>query len=77
MNKDQGIPINFATVIQEMYNICLKATIKTDVKGKYFEIKKGVGQGDPLSSVILNGTLEQTFRKLNRKGNKYKRGKYY
>jgi hypothetical protein len=61
--RNQGIPEHFALLIQEMYR-GLKARIKTDVEGRYFEIKRGVGQGDPLSPILFNGALEHIFRGL-------------
>ena len=48
------------------------AQIRLDVKGRKFEIKRGVKQGDPLSPNIFNAVLEQVFRKLNWRGKGFK-----
>ena len=36
-----------------------KARIITDRKGKYIEVKKEVKQGEPMSPVLFNSTVEQ------------------
>ncbi len=46
-----------------MYNG--KAKIITRIEGNYFEIKKGVKQGDPLSLILFNSALEEVFNKVN------------
>ena len=51
-------------LIQEMYTN-VKARVVTDVKGRYFNIEKGVKQGDPLSPILFNTALEEVFRKLD------------
>ncbi len=38
-----------------------KARIKTDAIRECFSIKKGVRQGDPLSSNLFNSSLEEIF----------------
>ena len=50
-------------LIREMYTN-VKARVVTDVKGSYFNIEKGVKQGDPLSPILFNTALEEVFRKL-------------
>lgn len=40
------------------------ARVITNINGTYFEIKKGVKQGDAISSLIFDSTLE-VFRKFN------------
>lgn len=56
----------YINVIRNIYKD-LKARIITDIKGNYFNIKKGVKQGDPRSLILFNETLEQVFRNLNYK----------
>jgi len=46
----QGIPQTYRSLIRSMYT-GNKARMITDRKGKYFEVKKGVKQGDPMSAV--------------------------
>ena len=42
-----------------------KARIVTDVVGEYFKINRRVKQGDPLSPLLFNTSLEKIFRNLN------------
>ncbi|VDO08661.1 unnamed protein product [Brugia timori] len=62
--KNQGIPEKLVRIIEELYR-GLKARIMTDEEGEYFEINKGVKQGDPLSPILFNSSLEEIFRNLN------------
>ncbi len=74
--KNQGIPATYIIIIKNMYTN-LKARIKTDKLGTYFNIEKGVKQGDPLSSFIFICTLEEVFRGLEWDGKGLKiNGKY-
>ncbi len=61
--KNQGVPDNFIEIIKEMYN-GVKAKIISDMEGNYFEIKKGVKQGDALSPTLFNSALEEVFKKV-------------
>lgn len=61
---NQGVPLGYVKIIQKIYSN-LKARIKTDKLGDYFNIQKGVKQGDPLSPLIFNCALEEVFRDLN------------
>ena len=47
-------------IIQESYKGA------EDKKGRWFEVQRGVKQGDPLSPNIFNAMLEEVFRKLER-----------
>jgi len=38
---------------------------RTDKVGEYFEIQKGIKQGDSLSSILFLAALEESFEKLN------------
>ncbi len=40
------------------------AYIKTDKKGKKFQVQRVVKQGDPFSPNIFNNVLEQVFKNL-------------
>lgn len=42
-----------------------KARIKLDKAGKFFNVERGVKQGDPLSPNLFNALLEEIFRGLN------------
>jgi len=59
--KKQGVGRGYIEIISEMYGK-LRAKIKMDKKGELFEVKKGVRQGDPLSSMLFNCVLEEVFR---------------
>jgi len=61
--KNQNVPQSMLNLIREMYTN-VKARVVTDVKGSYFNIEKGVKQGDPLSPILFNTALEEVFRKL-------------
>ncbi len=41
-----------------------KAIIITEIEGEYFDIKKGVKQGDPLSPALFNCALEEVLKKM-------------
>jgi hypothetical protein len=62
--KNQGVPTKYIEIIRDMYR-GLKARIKTEIEGEYFEIRRGVKQGDPLSPVLFNCALEEIFKKMN------------
>ncbi len=62
--KNQGVPQDYIYLIKEMYDN-VRARIKTDVQSNYFNIKKGVRQGNPLSPILVISSLEQIFRNLN------------
>ncbi len=61
--KNRDTPSNYTVLEEEMYTE-LKARIKTDTIGEYFNIKKGVRQGDPLSTILFNSSSEKIFRNL-------------
>lgn len=65
--RNQGVPESYIQIIKQMY-AKNKTRIITDIEGEYFEVKKGVKQGDPLSSILFNCALEEIFRKLNWEG---------
>ena len=54
-------------ILAKIYS-AFTAQTKLDKKGRSFEIKRGVRQGDPFSSNIFNAVLEDVFAKLNWKG---------
>ncbi len=59
----QGISEHFINIISDMYTD-MKSRIITDQIGPYFDINKGVRQGDPLSPIMFNCLLEQIFKSL-------------
>ena len=65
--KNQGVPDKLTKVIQSMYTN-LKARVTTDISGEFFNIGKGVKQGDPLSPLLFNSALEEMFKNLKWEG---------
>ena len=67
--RKQGVESKYIRIVIEMYKN-LKARVKTDKVGTSFSIKRGVKQGDPLSSLLFNCVLEDIFRDMdwNKKG---------
>ena len=65
--QKQCIPPPYIQIIQEMY-LNLQARIITDTTGEYFQIQKGIRQGDPLSPILFNVALEEIFKKINWEG---------
>lgn len=59
--KNQEVPKNFVWLIKKMYK-GLKSRILTDIKGKYFNVNRGLKQGSP---ILFNFALKELFRKLN------------
>ena len=60
---EQGVPKILVEIIKKMYTN-LKARIITDKTADYFDINRGVKQGDLLSPVLFIYALKQTFRTL-------------
>lgn len=65
--SNQGYSLEIIKIIKKMYENA-KAMVITDIEGEKFEIRKGVRQGDPLSSILFNIALEEVFRKLDWEG---------
>ena len=63
----QGVQTEIIALLDKIYKNCA-AQIRLDLLGRHFKIKRGVRQGDPLSTNVFNAVLEQVFRKLNWKG---------
>ncbi len=61
--KNQGIPDKLIRIIKNAYSES-KAYIKMDRTGELFNIKRGVRQGDPLSTNMFNCVCEEIFRNL-------------
>ena len=60
----QGINLQYLQLIEAVYKDS-QATIILDQPGPFFPIQRGVKQGDPLSPILFNCTLEEMFRKLD------------
>lgn len=58
--ENQGIFDNFLAVNKELYT-GLKARIKSEKMRNYFQIRKGIKQGDPMSLTLFNCGLEEVF----------------
>ena len=61
--KEQHVPSAYIKLLQELY-AQQDATVKTDQHSRRFNIKRGVKQGDPLSSLLFNALLEHMFKRL-------------
>lgn len=61
---EQGMEKEYIEIIIEIYKK-LRARVKTDKVGETFQIKRGVKQGDPLSSLLFNCVLESVFREID------------
>ena len=60
---NQGVPKTLVKIIMDIYEN-IEARIITDKEGRYFKVKRGVRQGDPMSSALFNCLLEEIFRTL-------------
>ena len=60
----QGINPQYVQLIEAVYKNP-QARIILDQSGPFFHIKRGVKQGDSLSPILFNCTLEEVFRKLD------------
>ena len=63
----QGIHMEIINVLEKIYASCT-AQIRLDTKGRLFNIRRGVRQGDPFSPIIFNAVLEQVFSQVDWKG---------
>ncbi len=61
--EETNVPEPYITLLQ---HFCKnqRATVKTDVRSRQFNIERGVKQGDPLSSYLFNALLEHIFRNI-------------
>ena len=61
--RNQNIPGKIINVIKEIYENS-QEKLKMENSEEFFEIKRGVKQGDPLSPNLFNAVLEHVFRGL-------------
>ena len=59
----QHVPQQYIHLLQRLY-ADQTAAVETDKLSRPFDIQRGVKQGDPLSSLLFNALLEDTFRTL-------------
>ena len=60
---DQGIDDTYICLLSKLY-ADQTAAVKIDCTSKFFNIDRGVKQGDPLSSLLVNCVSESLIRKL-------------
>lgn len=56
--RNQGVQIIYIKIIKDIIYKVLKARIKTEIEGDYFEIKKGVETWDSFFPTLFNCGLQ-------------------
>ncbi|CAF5032397.1 unnamed protein product, partial [Rotaria sp. Silwood1] len=56
-----GCPDDFIDLINNQYENCYTAMSYTDRSSKLISIKRGVKQGDPMSSILFNLVIDELF----------------
>ena len=66
--RDQGVHWQYIDVLKELYAGQQGQVLSGADKSRRFNIERGSKQGDPISPVLFNATLEQAMRRAKSQG---------
>ena len=64
--RAQNVPENYIHVLGSIYGL-QGGSVQTPVRSRWFDIRSGVRQGDPISPLLFNAVLEQVLRNCKTK----------